>query len=200
MEVLVFLIERFSWVIVLWSVWPCLVAASSCVWYCAICVFSWLICWVFWSICACSVLVAVVVASACSSHDDRVAGYLHALHTTAEAGDLRRGALLRTLCEQHPKAVAIGCYADGERDLVRLIDEEMRAAGMTIAADARATLVPLLGGDRAASLGELRKLALYARGSSRVEGRLAIEIAEGAMQRDHIDLRQCCGDVRDRAK
>ena len=86
-----------------------------------------------------------------------------------EAGDLRRGAPLRTLCEQHPKAVAIGCYADGERDLVRLIDEEMRAAGMTIAADARATLVPLLGGDRAASLGELRKLALYARGSSRIE-------------------------------
>jgi DNA polymerase-3 subunit delta len=57
---------------------------------------------------------------------------------------------------------------DGERDLARLIDEEMRAAGLTIAPDARAALVPLLGGDRAGSRNEIRKLALYAHGTTQV--------------------------------
>ena len=45
----------------------------------------------------------------------------------------------------------------------------MRAANLTISPDARAALVPLLGGDRRASRTELRKLALYAHGSERVE-------------------------------
>jgi DNA polymerase III subunit delta len=86
-----------------------------------------------------------------------------------EAGDLKRNAPLRVLCERAKNATALPCYADGERDLVRLIDDEMREAGLTIAADARTALVPLLGGDRLASRHELRKLALYARGKDRVE-------------------------------
>ena len=73
------------------------------------------------------------------------------------------------MCESAKNAAAIPCYADGERDLARLIDEEMREAGLTIAPDARAALVPLLGGDRQASRNEIRKLALYARGQDRVE-------------------------------
>ena len=40
---------------------------------------------------------------------------------------------------------------------------------MTIAPEARAALVPLLGGDRLASRSELQKLALYAHGKQRVE-------------------------------
>src|SRR5262245_22758170 len=86
-----------------------------------------------------------------------------------EAGDLKRSAPLRTLCERAKNAAALPCYADGERDLVRLIDDEMREAGLTISPDARAALVPLLGGDRLASRHELRKLALFARGQGRVE-------------------------------
>jgi DNA polymerase III subunit delta len=86
-----------------------------------------------------------------------------------EAGDLKRSAPLRTICERASKAVAIPCYADGERDLARLIDEEMRAAGLTIAADARTLLLSLIGGDRRASRNELRKLILYAHGQNRVE-------------------------------
>jgi DNA polymerase-3 subunit delta len=85
-----------------------------------------------------------------------------------EAGDLKRNAPLRALCEKAKVAVAIPCYVDGERDLARLIDEEMRAAGLTIAPDARAALVPLLGGDRAGSRNEIRKLALYAHGTTQV--------------------------------
>src|SRR5688572_19067498 len=43
-----------------------------------------------------------------------------------EAGDLRRTAPLRALCEKAKSAAAIACHVDGERDLVRLIDDEMR--------------------------------------------------------------------------
>ena len=81
-----------------------------------------------------------------------------------EAGELRRNAPLRTLCERAKNAVALPCYPDSERDLARLIDNEMRAAGLVLTPDARALLVPLLGGDRAASRNEIRKLTLYARG------------------------------------
>jgi DNA polymerase III subunit delta len=86
-----------------------------------------------------------------------------------EAGDLKRNAPLRTSVEKSPVAVALPCYADGDRDLMRLIDEEMRAAGLTIAADARAQLAALIGGDRGASRSEIRKLALYGRGQSAIE-------------------------------
>ena len=85
-----------------------------------------------------------------------------------EAGDLRRNAPLRTLCERAKNAAALPCYADSERDRGRLIDDEMRAAGLSLTPDARAVLIPLLGGDRAASRSEIRKLALYARGRGQV--------------------------------
>ena len=85
-----------------------------------------------------------------------------------EAGDLRRNAPLRVLCEKAKCAAAIGCYPDTERDLLRLVDDELRAAGLAIAPDARAALVSLIGGDRAASRSEIRKLALYAHGQDRI--------------------------------
>ncbi len=85
-----------------------------------------------------------------------------------EAGDLRRNAPLRALCERAKNAAALPCYADSERDRARLIDDEMRAAGLSLAPEARALLIPLLGGDRAASRNEIRKLALYARGRGQV--------------------------------
>lgn len=86
-----------------------------------------------------------------------------------EAGDLRKTAPLRALCEKAKVAAALPCYADNERALAQLIDEEMRAANLSIAPDARAALVGLLGGDRLASRNEIRKLALYAKGQKNVE-------------------------------
>src|SRR6516225_6921723 len=86
-----------------------------------------------------------------------------------EAGDLKRNAPLRVICERARHAVALPCYVDSEKDLVRLIDDEMRDAGLAISPQARAALVPLLGGDRLASRHEIRKLALFARGKARVE-------------------------------
>ena len=85
-----------------------------------------------------------------------------------EAGDLKRGAPLRTLCERAKVAAALPCYADSGRELARLVDEEMRRAGISIAADARALLVSLIGGDRRASRSEIEKLALYALGKNNV--------------------------------
>ncbi len=86
-----------------------------------------------------------------------------------EAGDLKKNAPVRTLCEKSAATAVLPCYADTERDLARLVDEEMRAAGLTIASDARALLLSLIGGDRRASRNEIRKLVLYAQGRDRIE-------------------------------
>src|SRR5512140_1893328 len=78
-----------------------------------------------------------------------------------EAGELRPDAPLRKACERARNAVAIACYPDTERDLARLIDDELRAFDLRISQEARTALVLLLGGDRQASRNEIRKLALY---------------------------------------
>ena len=85
-----------------------------------------------------------------------------------EAGELRAESPLRKACERARTAVAIACYPDTERDLTKLIDDELRLSNLRIASDARAVLMGLLGGDRVASRNELRKLALYAHGKGEV--------------------------------
>ncbi|NGX96018.1 MAG: DNA polymerase III subunit delta [Candidatus Afipia apatlaquensis] len=85
-----------------------------------------------------------------------------------EAGELRPDAPLRKACEKAKTAVAIACYADTERDLAKLIDDELRLSNLKIAPDARAALTSLLGGDRQASRNEIRKVALYAHGQREV--------------------------------
>ena len=85
-----------------------------------------------------------------------------------EAGELRPESPLRKVCEKARTAVAIACYPDTERDLAKLIDEELRVSNLRMAPDARATLMSLLGGDRQASRNELRKLTLYAHGTGEV--------------------------------
>jgi len=85
-----------------------------------------------------------------------------------EAGDLKKGTGVRKKVEDHPTAVAIPCYADSAEDIARLIERELKEAGLTIDRDAREALEGHLGGDRMASRGELRKLCLYAHGRSTV--------------------------------
>jgi DNA polymerase-3 subunit delta len=63
-----------------------------------------------------------------------------------EAGDLRRTAPLRAVCERAKNAAAVPCYADNEAALERLIDGEMRAG----------------------SRSEIRKLVLYAHGRAEI--------------------------------
>jgi DNA polymerase III subunit delta len=85
-----------------------------------------------------------------------------------EAGELRPESPLRKACERAKTAVAIACYPDDAGQLAQLIDTELRVSNLRIAADARASLTALLGGDRQASRNELKKLALYAHGKSDV--------------------------------
>ncbi len=86
-----------------------------------------------------------------------------------EAGDLKKGTGLRKRIEDHPMAVAIACYADNATDLGRLIEEEAKLAGLRIEPAARQALEALLGSDRLASRGEVRKLCLYAHGKGTIE-------------------------------
>ncbi len=86
-----------------------------------------------------------------------------------EAGELRKNAPLRAVCEKAKSAAVIACYLDNEEALARLIDQEMREASLTLAADARDALTGLLGGDRLASRSEIRKLVTYAAGKNRIE-------------------------------
>jgi DNA polymerase-3 subunit delta len=85
-----------------------------------------------------------------------------------EAGDLKKTAPLRALAARAREITALPCYADSGQDVARVIDEEMRAADLAIAPDARTMLISLLGGDRRATRNEVRKLALYAQGSGKV--------------------------------
>jgi DNA polymerase-3 subunit delta len=86
-----------------------------------------------------------------------------------EAGNLAKSAPLRVLCEKAKNAVTLPCFIDTEAALGRLIDDEMRAASLTISPEARTALLPLIGGDRLASRSEVQKLALFAHGKGKVE-------------------------------
>src|SRR5271169_3046867 len=80
-----------------------------------------------------------------------------------KAGILKKGTGLRNAFEKLADGASIECYADEERSLGPLIDAEARAAGLTIAPDARGYLIALLGADRQTTRGEIAKLMLYAR-------------------------------------
>jgi DNA polymerase-3 subunit delta len=99
-----------------------------------------------------------------------------AARVVIEAGELRRGDKLRALCEASPRAAALPCFADTGRAMTEFIDAELGAAGLGVAADARALLVELLGPDRLLNRQELQKLALYAAGGGEI-GRADVEAA-----------------------
>jgi hypothetical protein len=65
-----------------------------------------------------------------------------------EAGDLKKGAPLRSAVETAEGAMALPCYADDGRDIEAVIDDELRKANLTMTLDARQALRRNLGGDR----------------------------------------------------
>ena len=124
-----------------------------------------------------------------------------------EAGDLKPSSPLRKAIEKAGVAVAIPCYVDDSRAIEGLIADEMAAAGLQVSSDARAALARLLGGDRRASRGELKKLTTYCYGRDRVEledvgavvgdasalelDSLIDSVAQGDAKQADIVLRRC---------
>ncbi len=98
----------------------------------------------------------------------------------AEAGQLKTSSGLRKLFEKEPALAAAPVYEDSARDIQQIIRETLEKEELRIAPDAMAALCELLGADRAASRGELEKLALYCMG----RGEVTLE-----------DVRAVCGDV-----
>lgn len=85
-----------------------------------------------------------------------------------EAGDLKKGAALRTAVETAANAMALPCYSDDQRSLDALIDEMLTTFHLSITLDARKLLRESLGGDRLATRMEIEKLCLYAKGSEQI--------------------------------
>jgi len=129
-----------------------------------------------------AVLVKTGVRNIASAVETVIAAPSSECRVIIEAGNLSKSAPLRALCEKAKVAAALPCYADNERALAQLIDDEMRTANLAIAPDARATLLALLGGDRLASRSEIRKLILYAQGQKNIELADVIAVVADASQ------------------
>jgi DNA polymerase-3 subunit delta len=86
-----------------------------------------------------------------------------------EAPRLAARAKLRALVERAPAGAAIGCYPDEGRSLQQTIRETLAQRGVTADAEALDWLGTQLGADRAATRGELEKLALYAGPGGRID-------------------------------
>ena len=85
-----------------------------------------------------------------------------------EAAALPARAKLRTLLEAAPDAAVIACYAEEGRALEASIARMLEAERIGIDPDALTWLTSRLGADRAASRGEVEKLALYAGEGGRI--------------------------------
>jgi DNA polymerase-3 subunit delta len=85
-----------------------------------------------------------------------------------EADALKRDHTLRRLFEKERGAAAIECSPDTAADVQRLINEELKTAGLALDDDARETLVALLGEDRLSTRSEIGKLVLAAHGRERI--------------------------------
>jgi DNA polymerase-3 subunit delta len=85
-----------------------------------------------------------------------------------EAGDLAKSASLRRVFEDADNAAAIGCYPDSVENLENLVQRQLKAAGLSIDAEALGYAVERLGSDRGVTRLEVEKLALYAMGETTV--------------------------------
>ena len=92
-----------------------------------------------------------------------------ACRVVIEAGDLKKNHALVSLVEKSRAGAVIACFGDENANIGQIIAEEVAISGLSIAPEARETLIGLLGGDRLATRSELKKLTLYAHGAGRIE-------------------------------
>jgi DNA polymerase-3 subunit delta len=78
-----------------------------------------------------------------------------------EAGDLGPRSALRKLAETHKRTASLPCYRDEAAGVTKLARERFRQDGLEIAPEAMQWLATHLGSDRAITMAELDKLALY---------------------------------------
>ena len=86
--------------------------------------------------------------------------------TILEAGDLAANSKLRKLIEASPQSMAIPCYRDEQRDVLKIAREVLGTHRVRVDDDVWPYLTESLGSDRAVSRSELEKLALYAHGAA----------------------------------
>lgn len=99
------------------------------------------------------------------------------------ADELSKSAPIRTAFEQAPGAAVIACYPPSRQDVVTLIADKARAAGLAMTPAAQAYLSELIGGDFALAESEIDKLLLYC------AGRPAVDVEDvDAMIIDSSDL------------
>jgi len=78
-----------------------------------------------------------------------------------EAGELATKSPLRTMAERADSVLAVGCYAEDERQREGTIRAQLQAAGKRADPDATAYLAQVLAGDRMMLRSEITKLLLY---------------------------------------
>lgn len=107
-----------------------------------------------------------------------------------EGGDLKKSNPVRSLIEKSKTAIAIPCYADDNRSLNMLLQEELQANNVRISQDAQALLLSLIGQNRQTSRNEIQKLCLYAHGKGEItieDVELLIGDASASLVDDTID-------------
>lgn len=94
-----------------------------------------------------------------------------------KSGDLGPNSALRKLFEQHPKAAALPCYTDEGKNLGDVIRDILAKQQITARGEVFDYITLHLGNDRAITVSELEKLALYKGGP----GEISLEEAQAIL-------------------
>lgn len=117
-----------------------------------------------------------------------------------EGGDLPGSSDLRKAIEKAPQAAALPCYRDEGRGLEDVLRGELQRHGLSADRDAMQALAAGLGADRAVTVAEIDKLAIYVGGEAGAKVTLAdvrAVIADSAvLTLDDLILDVLTGDAR----